>query len=355
MLISTELRFERRANVGLQGANSQVYFAWDHQLNAELVVKQIKKASISDPAEYFAEASLLYDTRHPNVVDVKYSCADADHVYLAMPKYEGSLHQVLLQRALTVREIVKVGLDMLSGLHHVHAKGLVHFDVKPSNILLEPSGRAAVSDFGLSRPVDQHGLATPVAMYEKHFPPEYLTASTALSSAADVYQAGLTLYRMCVGLGHFDYQLHLAKQAMGTNWPAAVVTGQFPSRHNYPAHISNRLRSLIMKALEPNPADRFHSILAMQNELSRVDEYLDWQFDPSVPGTHQWHLEDGTHQRTVMDEPDGGGLRKISVRRVNLVNGVTNNLSSLGASGLSVAKATAMAQAAFVSQSATTP
>jgi serine/threonine protein kinase len=177
MLISTELRFERRANVGLQGANSEVYFAWDHQLNAELVVKQIKKASISDPAEYFAEASLLYDTRHPNVVDVKYSCADADHIYLAMPKYEGSLHQVLLQRALTVREIVKVGLDMLSGLHHVHSKRLVHFDVKPSNILLEASGRAAVSDFGLSRPVDQHGLATPVVMYEKHFPPEYLKAA----------------------------------------------------------------------------------------------------------------------------------------------------------------------------------
>jgi hypothetical protein len=180
-------------------------------------------------------------------------------------------------------------------------------------------------------------------------------ASTALSSAADVYQAGLTLYRMSVGLGHFDYQLHLAKQALGPKWPAAVVAGQFPSRHHYPAHIPNRLRGLIMKALEPNPADRFNSILEMQNELAKVDEYLDWQFDPSVPGTHQWHLVDGTYERTVMDEPDGGALRKISVRRTNLVTGVTNNLGSLGAAGLSVAKAASTAQAAFVSQSATTP
>jgi eukaryotic-like serine/threonine-protein kinase len=241
VLISTELRFERRGNVGLQGANSEVFFAWDPQLNAELVVKQVPKSGIANPAEYFAEAALLYDTRHPNVVDVKYSCSTADHIFLAMPKYQGTLQHALMARPLTVREIVKIGLDMLAGLHHVHSKRLVHFDVKPSNVLIDTSGRAAVSDFGLTRPVDQHGLATPAMLYPKHLPPEYLSVSTALSTAADIYQAGLTLYRMCVGLPYFDTQFQKAVQTLGPNWSTTVVSGQFPNRQNYPAHVPNRI------------------------------------------------------------------------------------------------------------------
>ena len=354
MLITTELRFERRGNVGLQGANSEVFFAFDPQLNAELVVKQVKKAVIADPAQYFAEAALLYDTRHPNVVDVKYSCSDADHIFLAMPKYEGSLHSVLQKRALTVREIVKVGLDLLTGLHHVHTKKLVHFDVKPSNVLLEASGRAAVADFGLSRPVDVHGLATPDVLYSKHFPPEYVGTSTALSSAADVYQAGLTLYRMCVGLGFFEWQFHQAVAKLGPNWTAAVLAGSFPSRQHYPAHICNRLRTVIAKALAVDPANRYLSVLAMANDLAKVDEYLDWQFDPSTPGTLRWELNDGAHLRRVSDEPDGT-LRKVTITRTNIATGATTTLHNLGAKSLSAAKAASTVQQAFVDQEKATP
>lgn len=347
MLITTELRFERKANVGLQGANSEVFFAWDPQLNAELVIKQVPKSGITNPAEYFAEAALLYDTRHPHVVDVKYSCATADHIFLAMPKYEGTLQHALQNRPLTVREIVKVGLDILAGVHHVHSKGLVHFDVKPSNVLIDTSGRAAVADFGLTRPVDKHGLATPDRLYPKHLPPEYLSVSTALSTAADIYHAGLTLYRMCVGLPYFDMQLQNAVMALGPNWTDAIISGQFPSRQNYPAHIPNRLRSLITKALEVDPANRFATILEMQNELAHVTEFLDWQFDPSVPGTHQWNHDDGTYLRTVVDAPDGPTQRKINVRRTNLATGVATNQPSLGGGGLTHAKAATTARAAF--------
>ena len=338
MLILTELRFERRANVGLQGANSEVFFALDHQLNAELVIKQVRKASIANSAEYFAEAALLYDTRHPNVVDIKYSCADADYIYLAMPKYVGSLHSTLQQRALTVREIVRIGLDFLTGLHHVHTKKLVHFDVKPSNVLLEASGQAAIADFGLTRPVDVFGLATPSVMYDKHVPPEYVGTSPALSLAADVYQAGLTLYRMCVGHAFFDWQLRQVIQALGPTWTSAVVSGTFPSRKHYPAHIPPRLRNLIAKALEVDPAIRFSGVLEMANELGKVNENLDWQFDPTMPGILRWELSDGRYLRRVIDEPDGTA-RKISVTRTNLSSGKTTTLAALGGQGLTPAKA----------------
>jgi eukaryotic-like serine/threonine-protein kinase len=333
MLIQTELRFERRANLGLQGLNSEVFLAFDRQLNAELVVKQVKKPAIADPAAYFAEAAQLYDARHPNVVDVKYACSDADHIYLAMPRYARSVHSVLQQRALRVYEIVRLGLDLLSGLHHVHSKGLIHFDVKPSNVLIDWSDHAAVADFGLTRPVDVHGLATPDQIYNRHVPPEYLGVSTALSTSADVFQAGLTLYRMCVGLNFFDWQFQRAVSALGPNWTAAVLAGQFPSRSDFPAHIPPRLRSLVARALEVDPANRFRSALEMSNELAKVNEHLHWQFLPAA-GVLAWELTGAEHLRRVALEPDDA-KQKVTVTRTHLPTGkITNLTASLGGQGL---------------------
>jgi serine/threonine protein kinase len=301
MFVTTQLRFERRADVSIQGANSTVFFAYDPQLRAELVVKQVPKAGISDPDEYFAEASLLYDARHPNVVDVKYACADADHIYLAMPRYKGSLQGVLQQRFLTVREIVQIGLDFLAGLHHVHTKRLIHFDIKPSNVLLDEAGRAAISDFGLTRFVNTHGLATPDALYDKNFPPEYMTLSNALSTAADVYQAGLTLYRMCNGVEDFESQF----VAHGSNWQDAIIDGKFPDRKRFLYHIPNRLRRLIGQALSIDPDARFPTILDLTNELARVDEHLDWEFSPMKPGGAKWELRDEDSVWRVRLSPNG--------------------------------------------------
>lgn len=338
MLIQTELRFERRGNLALQGLNSEVFLAFDHQLNAELVIKQVKKSAILDPAAFFAEAAQLYDVRHPNVVDVKYSCADADHIYLAMPRYARSVHSVLQQRALSVYEIVRLGLGLLAGLHHVHSKGLIHFDVKPSNVLIDWSDHAALADFGLTRPADVNGLATPEQMYSRHVPPEYLGVSTALSTSADVFQAGLTLYRMCVGLSFFDWQFQRVIASHGQNWTATVIAGQFPSRSDFPAHIPARLRNLVVKALEVDPAKRFRSALEMSNELAKVNENLHWQFLPA-PGVLAWELTTSEHLRRVTLEPDGA-KQKVVVTRTHLPTGkVTNLTASLGGHALSNAEA----------------
>ncbi len=88
---------------------------------------------------------------HPNVVQIHYACYDADRIYLAMPYYrKGSVTSLITDKYMTVREIVTVGCQVLSGLHNIHSKGLIHFDVKPDNILLSDRGEALLSDFGLA-------------------------------------------------------------------------------------------------------------------------------------------------------------------------------------------------------------
>src|SRR6266571_304252 len=92
---------------GGQGLNSAVFLAQDLQFETQLAIKRVPKANLPHPDRYFAEARRLYDARHKNVVDVKYACEDADHIYVAMPFYrEGTLQDLIDQRYLTVREIV---------------------------------------------------------------------------------------------------------------------------------------------------------------------------------------------------------------------------------------------------------
>lgn len=334
MQITTELSFTPGNPVSMQGANSHVFFAHDPQLNAELVVKRIEKAKMPNPAEYFAEASLLYDARHPNVVEVKYACQDVAHIYLAMPKYAGSVQALLKQRFLTVREIVRIGLDFLTGLHHVHTKKLVHFDVKPTNILLDGTGRAALADFGLTRPVNLHGLATPSVLYGKQFPPEALTTSPALTVAADVFQAGFTLYRMCNGEDAVDKQFH----AVATTLGQAITSGAFPTRNYFAPHIPKPLRKLIQRALLVNPDDRFPTVLEMKNELASVNELLDWQFTPDNTGSGGvWEFTDGEHIRRVRSVANGG-VWDVVVSRVRRDTGKETHLRAESSQGVQPAK-----------------
>ncbi|MEQ1854897.1 MAG: serine/threonine-protein kinase [Longimicrobiales bacterium] len=280
MFEQAEIHFTCHDEIGSEGRNSKVFTATDHQLDAPIVVKRIDRQDFLNQDEYFAEAKRLYDARHPHVVPVKFACKTTTHIFIAMPLYErGSVHSLLLRRHPTVREIVRIGLDFLTGLHHIHLCGLIHFDVKPSNVLLDASGRAAVTDFGLAKYVDSHGLAERDVMYASHRPPEGFLYDV-FAQAADIYQAGLTLYRMAVGLAAFDEQW-ASHAGDPTQAGKAVIAGRLPDRtaSAYPAHIPSRLRKAIRTALQPDPDDRYGEVLGLINDLGNVDEWLDWQYD----------------------------------------------------------------------------
>jgi serine/threonine protein kinase len=258
-----------------QGQNSKVFLAQDLQLQTQLALKQVPKANL--PPNYFEEARNLYYARHRNVVEIKYAGQTDEHVYLAMPYYRGGTLQTLIEtRSLSTREIVRYGIDFLSGLHHVHVRKLIHFDVKPSNVLLDDSDTATLADFGLCREMDKSGHILRWSVYCPHRPPEFTSSSRKISKAADIYQAGLTLYRMCAGESEVERQIvtHGANELDC----AAINSGAFPERKRFLAHIPNRLRRTITQALDVDPARRYSSVLEMMNELALVNESLDWHY-----------------------------------------------------------------------------
>jgi eukaryotic-like serine/threonine-protein kinase len=347
MFERAEIDFTCGEEIGVEGRNSRVFKATDHQLEAEIVVKRIDRSVFTGEDEYFAEAKQLYDARHPHVVPVKFACKTNDHVFIAMPLYErGSIHSLLTRRSLTVREIVRMGLDFLTGLHHIHLRGLIHFDVKPSNILIDASGKAAITDFGLAKYVDDGGLATQNVMYSTHTPPEGFQFDV-FGQAADVYQAGLTLYRMAVGLQAFDSQW-LAYQGDYMAAARAVIAGQLPARSQsaYPAHIPGRLRNAIRKALEPNPDDRYREVLGLINDLAQVEEWLDWEYH-KAGNVEQWRLSTDTHRKLVELTEVSGTEFRVRSRSVRISDGTERNSHTLSGEAATRPAAHRLVQNAF--------
>jgi serine/threonine protein kinase len=207
---------------------------------------------------------------------------------------------------MTVRDVVRCGLDFLMGLHHAHVRDIVHFDVKPSNVLFDASGAAGLADFGLSRVVGELGLADQGSYYRPHMVPEREFTNT-LTKAADVYQSALTLYRMCIG--NYEWKAQIAKLG-GRNsdkFGDAVVKGTFPDRQAFPIHVPNALKTLIRNALDVNPDTRTPTALDLSIALAAVDRNLDWQWR-RIGATHEeWRLprEQSTLLLTLRDPGNG--------------------------------------------------
>jgi serine/threonine protein kinase len=299
---AAQVNFAKLKEIGGEGKNSKAFIAHDYQLDAEVVIKEILKAKLVHQATFFEESRTLYLSSHPNIVQLHYACEDAGCVYLAMPFYKsGSVKSLMAKRHLSVREIVRYGCQVLSALHNIHSKRLVHFDIKPDNILLSDRNEALLSDFGQAKFVDEDGFATPDGLYNRMVPPEVLETKD-FTAAVDIYQFGLTLYRMCNG--DQDFYEQLGKLTAAT-FPDALRKGDFPDRKAFLPHIPSKLRSIIKKCLQVKPADRYATALDVANDLALIDgEILDWQFD-NASGDNVWTKDAGELSYRLLVTADG--------------------------------------------------
>jgi serine/threonine protein kinase len=276
-----KLSFSPLQEIGAEGRNSRTFIVNDVQLGADIVMKQMPKADFDSPKGYFAEARALYASAHQNVVQVHFACEDDDHVFIAMPLYrKGSVKALMAKSNLTVREVVRMGCQVLSGLHNIHSKGLIHFDIKPDNILLSNRGEALLSDFGLARHMNSEGMAELAGLYIRMAPPES-AHDYEFDLTYDIYQIGLTLYRMCNGNEAFYDQLTKYMTASGFDRDAFetdLANGKFPDRKAYQEHIPAKLRKIINRCIDVEPGQRFRSALAVANALADIDgNCLDWR------------------------------------------------------------------------------
>ena len=307
-----EVCFDIIQEIGKEGKNSETSLVFDVHLKAQLVIKAIPKVRLANAANYFDEASILYLSSHSNVVPIHYASEDNDNIYIAMPHYpKGSLKARLNTEFLTVREIIRYASHFLSGLHNIHSKRLIHFDIKPDNILLSERDEAMLADFGLAKHTSYSGTAGQDRIYHKMIPPEAFQGDQ-FSRAFDIYQAGLTLYRMANGEDRFyqQYNNYIMPATLLTpsgfdrhQFKFDVMNERFPVRRDYLEHIPTKLKNVITKCLMSDPYRRYQSALDIVNELATIDGLdLDWRYQENSVSGKQWVMDkDNTVYRLMVD------------------------------------------------------
>lgn len=311
MNVSATLEYKKLRQIGVgQGMNSTVHLARDPQLGGEVVVKEIPLANFGNQlATYFREAQAMFAADHQNVVPVHYAGTTATDICIAMPFYpKGSLADELRAGPLLVSRALIIGQDVLSGLARIHVGGYIHFDVKPSNVLISDTGRGMVADFGQSREIAAGGVVVNVPhLYWTCVPPERFAGPVTL--LADVYQVGLLLYRAVNGEQEWNRQL----PADALKLPPLIQKGRFPDRRLFLPHVPDRLRRVIRKALSVDPTDRFASATEFADVLGRVAPKPDWRCTPAPNDEMSWRAPRPSQPELVVELRRKGAAWAVSV------------------------------------------
>ncbi|HEX8645421.1 MAG TPA: protein kinase [Thermoleophilaceae bacterium] len=197
-------RFRLEEQVG-SGGMSTVYRAFDETLERTVAIKLMHRSLSGDPQQlerFRREARAAARLSHPNVVTVIDAGEDDGHPYIVFEFVDGETLKARIKRLerLPVVEAVAYAIEIGRALGAAHAERLVHRDVKPQNVLLDPEGRAKVTDFGIARSLEDGSLTATGRVVGTT---DYVSPEQALgqevSAESDVYSLGIVLYEMLTG------------------------------------------------------------------------------------------------------------------------------------------------------------
>ena len=206
-------RYELMRVLG-KGAMGLVYEGRDPNLDRRVAIKTIRVENLSEDAaaeyevRFRTEAHSAARLQHPNIVSVYDSDRDGDIAYMVMEFIEGEdLKHHLDQGTLyTLEQTLGIMRDLLSALEYAHGQSIVHRDIKPANLLMEKSGRAKLTDFGVAR-IQDSGEATrtqgTMVGTLKYMSPEQVQGRP-VDARADIFAAGIVLYQLLTGKRPFD-------------------------------------------------------------------------------------------------------------------------------------------------------
>jgi len=248
-------RYELGRSLG-NGGMGEVFVATDRTLDRRVALKELSSALTDDEdarRRFFREARVLARINDPHVVGIFDTGEDDGRPFLVMELIQGTTvqHELDANGKLTQDRAVTIGTGTAAGLAAAHAKGVIHRDVKPSNIFLTSDDQAKVGDFGIAR--FERGDKTLTLAGGALGSPAYIAPEQAMGERvdgrADLYALGCVLYHMLAGRPPFegDDPLALTYQHVNAEPESLDALG---------VGVSPQLSSLVARLLEKDPADR---------------------------------------------------------------------------------------------------
>ncbi|MGI8460905.1 MAG: PASTA domain-containing protein [Solirubrobacterales bacterium] len=269
--VDDRYRIEHRLG---SGGMADVWLAEDTELSRKVALKVLHDRFAQDAQfveRFRREAANAAGLQHPNVVGVFDRGQVEDTYYIAMEYVEGSSLKDLITRGLTTAQAIEIARQILAAERFAHEHGIVHRDIKPQNVIVDPEGRVRVLDFGIARAgaseITQTGSVMGTAQY---LSPEQ-AQGLEVTPASDLYSTGVVLYEMLTGRVPFDGDSAVAvalKQVSEQPAPPSALNPAVP-----PA-----LDAVTLRALAKDPSNRF----ASAEEFSRALDAA--EADPNAVG-----------------------------------------------------------------------
>ncbi len=266
-MIGTQLsgRYRLDGRLG-SGGMSTVYLAVDETLDRKVAIKVLHR-EISDQADqlerFRREARAVASLSHPNLVAVIDAGEDGGHPYIVFEYVPGETLKKRIDNEgrLGLDEAAAYAIEIGRGLAAAHAARLIHRDVKPQNVLIDGDGRAKITDFGIARSLEVHGLtATGRVLGTTDYVSPEQAMGKEVDSRTDVYSLGIVLYEMLTG----DVPFH-AETQVGV--AMKHVNEIVPDVQKTRPETSAALAAALERAVAKDPDDRYPNMNFFLSDL----------------------------------------------------------------------------------------
>jgi serine/threonine-protein kinase len=256
-----------------RGGMGTVYKAYDTSLDRTVVLKLLAPDLMTDEESrkrFLREARLASALDHPNISTI-FEIAEADDQYFIVMQYVPgkTLKRSIPGKGLKLDSVLSIGMQVADALVAAHAKGIVHRDIKSSNVMITPRGQAKVLDFGLAKLMVEKGraadditrLGTPLGT------PSYMSPEQARGDRTDhrtdIYSFGVVLYEMATGSLPFkgQSQIEIMHSLLNDTYQPAIEVNE---------HLPGDLSAMIDHAIARKPGDRYQSMHRMLEDLQHV-------------------------------------------------------------------------------------
>jgi tRNA A-37 threonylcarbamoyl transferase component Bud32 len=265
-LLRDRYRLEERIG---SGGMSTVYRAFDETLERWVAIKVLHHTMEDDPVQlerFRREARTVARLSHPHVVTVIDAGEDDGHPFIVFEYVDGDTLKGLIKKIgpLPVVEAVAYAIEIGRGLMAAHAERLVHRDVKPQNVLIDPDGRAKVTDFGISRSLDADGLtATGRVLGTTDYVAPEQALGEDVTEQSDVYSLGICLFEMLTGAVPFTAESQVGVAMKHVRDPLPDVQALRPE-------MSAALAAIVERSTAKEVRNRYADAAEMVEDLEQA-------------------------------------------------------------------------------------